>query len=267
MEASLFKEIRFRTRFIRAPASQIMGREVYRLDIPSTPISERLLSWLPPPIRTWVKSLFPEWFLPPVIIIKEPNPDRPADFQHEVNMYKRLRHLQGVHIPHCFGTAISDNANPALLLSYVEGTPLHQLELEALVAPRILEAYQQRTTLPHIWREEIVNVRLALALQDMYDALTRSGVIHGDPQLHNFIWAKDHVVAVDLEFAELIPGSHTNMEAYRTLESEIGHLINVDSLEDPEERAAFIRAHNAAAMKNIELWNRQFPRVDNSNRI
>ncbi|KAI0802129.1 hypothetical protein GGR55DRAFT_666975 [Xylaria sp. FL0064] len=267
METLLFKEIRFRTRFIRAPASQIMHREVYRLDIPSCPISEWLLSWLPPPIRTWVKNLFPEWFLPPVIILKEPNPDRPADFQNELNMYKRLRHLQGVHIPRCFGTAVSDNSSPALLLSYVEGTPLHQLELEALVAPRILEAYQQRTKLPHIWRKEIINVRLVSALQDMYGALTRSGVVHGDPQLHNFIWAKDHVVAVDLEFANLLPSTVTNIHEYRTLESEIGRIIQVDSLEDPEERAAFYRAHNEATTKRMKLENRWFPHTYNSNPI
>ncbi|KAI1345380.1 hypothetical protein F5Y01DRAFT_320828 [Xylaria sp. FL0043] len=267
MEIPLFKEIRFRTRFIRAPASRIMRREVYRLDIPSCPISERLLSWLPPPIRTCVKNLFPEWFLPPVIIMKEPNPDRPADFQHEVNMYKRLRHLQGVHIPHCFGTAISDNSNPALLLSYVEGTPLHQLELDALVTPRILQAYRQRTFLRRITDEDIINMRLASALQDMYDALTRSGVNHGDPQLHNFIWAKDHVVAVDFEFAYLHSNDITNMDEFRSLISEIGSIIKVDSLEDPEERAASIRAHNEATMKRIELWKRQFPRADNSNDI
>ncbi|KAI0426760.1 hypothetical protein F5Y09DRAFT_350885 [Xylaria sp. FL1042] len=261
------REIRFRTRFIRAPAYQIMNRYVYRLDVPSSPIGEWLLFCLPPPIRTWAKSFFPEWFLPPVVILKETNPERPNDFKNEVDIYKRLRHLQGFYIPHCFGTAISDDCSPALLLSYVEGTPLHQLELDALVAPQVLEAYRQRTYLRRIRDDDIMNKRLASALRDMYDALTQSGVVHGDAQLHNFIWVKDHVVAVDLEFSYLLPSDITNIHEFRSLISEIGRIIKVDTLEDPAEKAAWIRAHNEAVLKKIKGWNDQLPHTPSPNRF
>lgn len=59
-----------------------------------------------------------------------------------------------------------------------------------------------------------------------YNKLTEEGVVHGDPRLHNFLYApgRDGVVAVDFEFADLVvPGSDvtTNEHEFGALEDEI----------------------------------------------
>ncbi|RWA08487.1 hypothetical protein EKO27_g6631 [Xylaria grammica] len=257
-EEPVLKEIRFGNRFMRLPAQKIHeNRYVYRIDIPPSPIGKWFSFLVPYPIRTWVENLFPEWFLPRTIILKERNPTRPAEFRNEVSIYKRLRHLQGINIPRCFGTAVSDDFDPALVLSYVEGTPLYQLDLEELISPRVLEAHRQRTTLRHLKDEDIPNPKLLSELNDMYDVLTRNGVVHGDPKLHNFIRTKDRVVAIDFEFSCLLPSDVTNAEELRTLIDEIGRTIDVESLEDPAEMEAFWRAHNEMADKRAELWDLQ----------
>ncbi|KAI1287151.1 hypothetical protein F5Y03DRAFT_380579 [Xylaria venustula] len=233
MEISPIKEIRFRTRTVKARAHQIANRQVYRVEIPSSPIQKWLIFLFPVAIRTALQRLIPEWLLPPVILLKEMDPTRPDDFHNEVSTYKRLRGLQGYYVPRCFGTAISDNAIPALVLDYVDGTPLHQLDLETLVSPVVLQAYHQHTTLPTVQSDDIPNPHLALALKNMFDALSKYGVVHGDGKLHNFIWTNDRVIAIDFEFAYLLPHDTTNIPFYYGLVHEIGDMIDYWSLEDP----------------------------------
>ncbi|KAI0967947.1 hypothetical protein F4678DRAFT_444072 [Xylaria arbuscula] len=167
------------------------------------------------------------------------DPERRDDFHNEVSMYKRLQCLQGSYVPRYFGSATSESTTPALLLSYVVGTPLNQLDLDVLVNPSVLQAYRQHTTLSTVSSDDIPNPRLACALKEMFDELSKCGVVHGDDQLHNFLWANDRVVAIDFEFAYLLPHNTTNIPYYYGLVHDIGRMIDYWSLEDPvakEER-------------------------------
>ncbi|KAI1300821.1 hypothetical protein F5Y03DRAFT_397007 [Xylaria venustula] len=255
---TVIKEIRFGTRFIRAPAQPVDSyRTVYRVEIPPSPI-DSLLCWLPFPIRTWAESLFPEWFLPSTVILKERNPKKPEWFRNEVDIYRRLRHIQGVYIPRCFGTAVSDEFDPALVLSYVEGTPLGDLELEELLSPRVLRAYRQRTKLPLLPNEEIPNPRLLSALQHMYDVLTQNGVVHNDPCLYNFLRVNESIVALDLESCNQLEGS-TNKGALTSLIQEIGQKINIEALHHPEREKAQAEALERARSAMIAEYRRMNP--------
>ncbi|KAI0966030.1 hypothetical protein F4678DRAFT_466997 [Xylaria arbuscula] len=254
----VIKEIRFGTRFIRAPALPVDSfRTVYRVEIPPSPL-DSFLCWLPFPIRTWAESLFPEWFLPSTVILKERNPKKPEWFRNEVDIYRQLRPIQGVYIPRCFGTAVSDEFDPALILSYVEGTPLGELDLEDLLSPRVLRAYHQRTKLPRLPDEEIPNPILLSALQHMFDVLTQNGVVHSDPCLYNFLRVNERIVALDLESCNQLKGS-TNRSALTSLIYEIGQKINIEALHNPEEEKARVDALERVRSAMIAEYRRMNP--------
>lgn len=60
-----------------------------------------------------------------------------------------------------------------------------------------------------------------------YDQLTAQHIVHGDPELHNFIWTGQEIVALDFEFAELLrPDSViTNEHELNTVIDEISAVI------------------------------------------
>lgn len=177
---------------------------------PNPTIARWLAHWMPQPVLSWLVRLLPEWFLPPTVILKERNGEKPAEsYENELDTYHHLRSLQGTYIPRLYGEAAvytcaltrRRRPTPALLLEDIQGTSLRDLAAGAL-------------------SDELVD-----KVRHTYNKLTEQGVVHGDPRLHNFLYApsRDGVVAVDFEFADLVvPGSDvTNEHEFGDLEEEI----------------------------------------------
>lgn len=134
----------------------------------------------------------------------------------------RLEPLQGRCIPRFFGEATSDNRTPSIVLEYVEGIPLHQLPLEELASRPLLEALDRGESLQDFDLDAIPKPDLLAAIQHTYHQLTKNGVVHGDPELHNFIRVDGcGVVAVDFEFAHLLPHDVTNQHELEALKDKI----------------------------------------------
>ncbi|KAL2179613.1 uncharacterized protein P884DRAFT_268013 [Thermothelomyces heterothallicus CBS 202.75] len=209
-ENDKIKDIQFGFRRFRAPAKRIYAnRHVFLLDVPPNPIACWLSSWMPQLVCSWLQRLLPEWFLPATVTLKERNPQKADSYENEIATYKHLRHLQGHCIPRMFGEVasydheqtkyqISKRPIPSILLEKVEGESLHNLPAEELGNPRLLEE-----------------------LQDMYNLLTENGVVHGDPQLHNFLRVGEKIVAIDFEFSRPLPSDITNEYELEDLKDEI----------------------------------------------
>ena len=148
--------------------------------------------------------------MPTSVILKERNPQNADGYENEIDTYRQLRSLQGVHIPRLFGEVavsyphtqmryqISKRPTPAILLENIEGVSLESLPTEELGNPCVLKE-----------------------LQAMYDLLTKEGVVHGDPRLHNFLRVGKRVVAIDFEFSYPLPSDIKNEDGLETLKSEI----------------------------------------------
>ncbi|KAI1116718.1 hypothetical protein F5Y14DRAFT_406348 [Nemania sp. NC0429] len=150
-------------------------------------------------------------------------------------MYRRLRHLQGIDIPRCFGIVYMGEFDPALLLSYIEGKLLYQLSPEELLSSTLLEAARTRTEfVSPMPRSDIANPQLLPQLRRIYSALAENGVAHGDPRLDNFIQTKDgRVVAIDLEFAHLDPYDAGNTDELNSVLNLMGNTVDFQSLNNP----------------------------------
>jgi len=87
---------------------------------------------------------------------------------------------------------------PAILLQNITGVPLHRLTFEELASPRLLEE-----------------------LRATYNLLTKEGVVHGDPRLHNFLRVDQRIIAIDFELSCPLPSDITNEDELETLKGEI----------------------------------------------
>ncbi|KAK1773026.1 hypothetical protein QBC45DRAFT_428647 [Copromyces sp. CBS 386.78] len=204
------KDIQFGFRRFQAPATRISAnRSVFLLDVPPSPIACWLPSWMPQLVRSLLQRLLPEWFLPTTVILKERNPAKADSYENEIAAYQDLQQLQGHCIPRLFGqAAIHDHRQtryqmsklpiPGILLEKVEGVPLHNFPAEEL-GDRLLEQ-----------------------LQETYRLLTEEGVVHGDPNLHNFIRVNnERTVAIDFEFSYPLPSDIRNEHDFETLKDQI----------------------------------------------
>ncbi|KAK3312473.1 hypothetical protein B0H66DRAFT_585116 [Apodospora peruviana] len=198
------KDIRFRSRRFQAPAKRLdEDRLVFVLDVPPNPIACWLSSWVPQLVHSWLLQLLPEWFLPTTVVMKERNPAKADSYENE-----------GTYIPRLFGEVavnnpctqrrhqISTRPTPAILLEKVEGVSLHSLSTQELKSPFLLNE-----------------------LQGMYNLLTKNGVVHGDPRLHNFLRIDKRIVAIDFEFSYPLPSDVTNKDELETLKLEIGKRV------------------------------------------
>lgn len=101
-------------------------------------------------------------------------------------MYHHLKPIQGIFIPRFYGEAIYDGS-PAFVLSEICGRRLYDIDFDT--------------------RPEADDYILEAKLEEAFKALTKYGVIHGDPELHNVFEVEDRVMIIDFEQAEL--GSRT----------------------------------------------------------
>jgi hypothetical protein len=71
-------------------------------------------------LATW----FPALFLPETVIVKGLKPDWHDEFNHEIQMYDRLKPIQGVVVPRYYGVATVEEGKRALVLSDIGGRQL-----------------------------------------------------------------------------------------------------------------------------------------------
>ncbi len=135
----------------------------------------KVVSWLPFALQTIVRTTWPVYFLPDVVILKKLKPDWDDEFQNEINMYERLGSLQGQLIPIYYGEARCEGTR-ALILSEVLG----------------VNSIEQKNP-PLNWRE--FHRRLKVACEE----LARYGVVMDDHNISNVFLVDDRVMFVDLE--------------------------------------------------------------------
>jgi hypothetical protein len=178
---------RLGTRLVSAAGLAVDGsRNVLRLRLRPSMIAGILgavAGLLPRAAQLWAKTRWPEWFLPQTVVLKKRKEGWDEEFENETHIYTRLRELQGVVIPVCYGLVVCGNPPvPALVLSDIGGHELYQPEAGAI--PRD---------------------RLAKLLREAFEALARCGVGHGDLKLDNPHPVRDNgprVMVVDLESVE-----------------------------------------------------------------
>lgn len=212
---------RFGTRVISATGAQAdwIHSNVLRLRINSSSfdfIVQALLCLCPPPLRHWLQSTFPEWYLPPNIVLKKEKEGWEEEFNTELATYDKLRCLQGHVIPVCYGQIEYDGAR-ALILSDVGG--------ECLADPEgaTLEENELRPL-----------------LDQALSALAELRISHSDLKLDNFRLVNGTIMAVDLERVD----EHASKEEAQELEPfDLKFLMKRyrDHLECLEEDGLLIR--------------------------
>jgi tRNA A-37 threonylcarbamoyl transferase component Bud32 len=135
---------------------------------------------LPAFARSWANTLFPEWFLPVHVVLKTQNQgeDEPVLrelFDTEVQAYDRLKPLQGVIVPRCYGR-LHYNGSRAMILERLGGVSLASPEGATLQLEQ-----------------------LSALLQPCYRALHAFQVHHDDPQPANFQLVDGKIMVLDLE--------------------------------------------------------------------
>lgn len=60
----------------------------------------------------------------------------------------------------------------------------------------------------------------------MYGPLTQHGIVHGDPELHNFIWTSLGVKVVGFELSNILPYDVTNEYELRTILDGLAMLVS-----------------------------------------
>ncbi|KAJ6090434.1 hypothetical protein N7486_009249 [Penicillium sp. IBT 16267x] len=127
----------------------------------------------------WIKARWPEWFLPPTVILKKQKVGWKDEFVTEIEAYKLLKPIQGTVVPYFYGEAVYDGS-PALVFSAITGSNLVDLA---------------RNKFP-----ESKDQALQKSLEDALKALTSYGVEYRDERLDNFLWADgERAMIIDLE--------------------------------------------------------------------
>ncbi|KAK4107106.1 hypothetical protein N656DRAFT_720766 [Canariomyces notabilis] len=178
-------EFRLRTRLVVAEKAELLVGTVYRLELKRPPLFIALIRRFAS-LCPWARAHWPEWFLPPTVILKKRKTGWEAEFETEKQAYDVLKPIQGTIVPHFYGEAVYDGS-PALVLSPIEGESLTHLWLD----------------LP----EQVLEQQLEKAL----GALTSYGVHYTDMKLDNFMMLNNgRLMVFDLEQVKL--GSTRNWE-------------------------------------------------------
>lgn len=119
-----------------------------------------------------IKKRFPEWFLPPVVVLKQRKTDWDNEFVNEIFIYNHLQPLQGIFIPFFYGQAEFKGV-PTLVLSEVVGQTIFDST----------DSYEG----------------LKEKLEEAYAALDSHRVVHDDLTLLNAIDTGDRVILIDFE--------------------------------------------------------------------
>ncbi|CAG9986281.1 unnamed protein product [Clonostachys byssicola] len=211
----------FRTRRVFAFGHPISPRtpNVYALHLQPPSAFVRfllhLLQSFPSFIRSWFHLHLPEWFLPNRIVLKcqkrgtdvEYADDERLErlFEAEHYAYNRLKPIQGLTIPRCYGST-HFSGRKALILQHCPGETLEQPEAATL-------SYSESKKL----------------LGDSFNEMADQGAVQQDASLSNFILAPDkrRITAVGLERVTFPNTSediecHSLLSMQTTLENYLG---------------------------------------------
>jgi len=123
------KQFRFRTRTLTAIATPVnnVHPNVIRLNMQPSIVQSVLravIGCMPSAAQVWFRSSFPEWTLPPRLVLKKMKKGWDDEFDTEKATYAKLHSLQGVIIPKLFGELRYGNNTRALLMSDIGGASL-----------------------------------------------------------------------------------------------------------------------------------------------
>ncbi|KAJ4307646.1 hypothetical protein N0V84_012590 [Fusarium piperis] len=177
----------FRTRLVFATGRAVdrYHPNVLRLRVDPSPLQQfihRVVGFVPQLARSYVKRLFPEWFLPTNIILKterqgkeEEHGDPDELMDTEIRAYNQLKPVQGIVVPVYYGE-VRCNGFRSIIIQDVGGASLRE-------PAGILLEFEE----------------LARMLEECYLVLIRFGVRLEDTQLGNFILVDGKVMVIDLE--------------------------------------------------------------------
>lgn len=169
-------------------------------------IAQKLAGFLPRVLRACLFSLFPEWNLPPRMVLKAQKVPWYDQFDLEKATYARLRPLQGTVIPQLLGE-VSYRGNRALLLSDIGGASAASAEGCLM---------------------EVVD--FGRATRQCMAAVAKFGVTQEDVKLDNYHVVGDKVMAVDFEMV-----SDLNCPQERLMEETCKVRAEVDAEDMTEE--------------------------------
>jgi len=148
----------------------------------------------------WIKARWPEWFLPPTIILKKQKDGWDDEFSTGKRVYELPRPIQGTIIPYFYGEVTYD-AFPTLVLSAIAGSNLFDLA---------------RNKFP-----ESKDEALRKSLKDAFEALTSYGVEYSDGKLENILWVDERVMIIDFKQVKFdVWEKNSNSAAANSLMSE-----------------------------------------------
>lgn len=187
--AELPLEFRLGSRLVIAKKAELLDprRTLYRLELkrpPFLPLIQPVIALCP-----WIQTHWPEWFLPPIVILKKQKDGWKEEFSKEKQAYDLLKPIQGTVIPYFYGEAVYD-ASPALVLSAIAGTTLFELAREEFPQSEdeILQEHQEKAL----------------------EALWSYGVEYTDQKLDNFFATDDSRRVMDIDF-ELVEFDNTKV--------------------------------------------------------
>ncbi|GAB1313904.1 Protein kinase domain-containing protein [Madurella fahalii] len=162
-----------------------------------------LLGFLPAPLRGLLQSRWPEWFLPPRIVLKRQKEGWDEEFENEKAVYQRLAPLPGTVIPNYYGEvecpATAYTAGRALVLSDVGGIGLYEDAASGLDT------------------EHVENMLL-----ESLRPLASLGVAHDDSKLDNYRLVGDRIMVIDFDSSYILedgdPEYHARSDARFTTE-------------------------------------------------
>ncbi|KAK1749606.1 hypothetical protein QBC47DRAFT_354831 [Echria macrotheca] len=153
-----------------------------------------LLHLLPAPLRDMLRSSWPEWFLPPKVVLKRKKKGWDAEFENEKAIYQQLVPLQGTVVPICYGEAdcpaTESTETRALVLSDIGGIGLYEDAASGLDTEHVE----------------------SMLLQSLR-ALASLGVIHDDSKLDNYRIVGDRIMVIDFDSSYITESGDTESYA------------------------------------------------------
>ncbi|KAL6900508.1 hypothetical protein GGI43DRAFT_51485 [Trichoderma evansii] len=175
---------RFGTRHITAigQAADNYHPNVRRLRIQPSLLDrvvKAILYLFPKFAQAYMRKWYPEWYLPPAIVLKSQKPDWEEEFDNELASYRSLQSLQGIVIPRHFGVV------------QFEGVRSHLMaDVGGVCIPYTIETAEEAYTI------------VRKLIHESLTALASRGFVQDDVKLDNFHVVGSRVVVVDLERVE-----------------------------------------------------------------
>jgi hypothetical protein len=186
------------------------NRPCFKLHINRDPLTKflrRILKWplqvlAQSSFQPWLLRLWPTLSLPDKLVLKQRGyqPEDGDGYEREKKAYFKLRRLQGSFIAHYYGEVFCGDI-PAIIMSEEAGKELLEFSMTKMETEQVLTA-----------------------IKAAYEAFAEAGVIHGDPELHNFLWDGKRLIVIDFNGAEFYTGEKGKMYSdgdYREVERRL----------------------------------------------